>query len=307
VNLSIVIPAYNEKESLPTLLRKIDDVVKQMNLQYEIVVVDDGSSDGTDAVLKELKPQLPELRAILFRKNYGKSAALSEGFKFSRGEIIITMDSDLQDDPAEIPNLLKKLDEGYDLVSGWKKKRYDPLSKTIPSRLFNRVTSMLSGIRLHDFNCGLKAYRRDVLSEIHVYGELHRFIPVLAHWHGFKVSEIPVQHHPRQYGKSKFGITRFFYGFLDLITVLFLTRYKTSPLHVFGMMGLLAFSLGIMIEIYMTIIWLMGQGIGRRPLFFLGILLIIVGAQFIVLGLLGEMISAGFAEHTEYSYKEIIK
>lgn len=307
MNLSIVIPAYNEKESLPTLLRKIDDVVKQMNLQYEIVVVDDGSSDGTDAVLKELKPQLPELRAILFRKNYGKSAALSEGFKFSRGEIIITMDSDLQDDPAEIPNLLKKLDEGYDLVSGWKKKRYDPLSKTIPSRLFNRVTSMLSGIRLHDFNCGLKAYRRDVLSEIHVYGELHRFIPVLAHWHGFKVSEIPVQHHPRQYGKSKFGITRFFYGFLDLITVLFLTRYKTSPLHVFGMMGLLAFSLGIMIEIYMTIIWLMGQGIGRRPLFFLGILLIIVGAQFIVLGLLGEMISAGFAEHTEYSYKEIIK
>lgn len=307
MNLSIVIPAYNEKESLPILLQKIRDVVNQLDLQYEIVVVDDGSGDGTDSILKELKPQFPELRAIIFRKNYGKSAALSEGFKFARGEIVITMDSDLQDDPAEISNLLKKLDEGFDLVSGWKKKRHDPLSKTIPSRLFNLVTSMLSGIRLHDFNCGLKAYRRNVLNEIQVYGELHRFIPVLAHWHGFKVSEIPVQHYPRKYGKSKFGITRFFYGFLDLITVLFLTRYRTSPLHVFGMMGLLAFSLGIIIEIYMTIIWLMGQGIGRRPLFFLGILLIIVGAQFIVLGLLGEMISAGFAEHTEYSYKEIIK
>lgn len=307
MNLSIVIPAYNEKESLPTLLQKITEEVKPLNLQYEIVVIDDGSSDGTDKVLKEIKAQLPELRAIIFRKNYGKSAALSEGFKFAQGEIIITMDSDLQDDPAEIPNLLKKLDEGYDLVSGWKKKRHDPLSKTIPSRLFNRVTSVLSGIRLHDFNCGLKAYRRDVLKEIHVYGELHRFIPVLAHWHGFKVSEIPVKHHPRKYGRSKFGITRFFYGFLDLLTVLFLTRYKTSPLHVFGMMGLLAFSLGIIIEIYMTIIWLMGQGIGRRPLFFLGILLIIVGAQFIVLGLLGEMMSAGFAENADYSHKEIIK
>lgn len=307
MNLSIVIPAYNESESLPILMEQISQAVHPLNLSYEIVVIDDGSRDGTDQTLRELKTKYEQLRAVVFRRNYGKSAALSEGFKMARGEVIITMDADLQDDPGEIPNLLKKLDEGYDLVSGWKKKRQDPLSKTIPSRLFNRVTALLSGIRIHDFNCGLKAYRRDVLSAINVYGELHRFIPVLAHWQGFRVGEIPVQHHPRRFGKTKFGVNRFFHGFLDLITVLFLTRYKTSPLHIFGMMGLFAFLIGVVIEIYMTIIWLMGQGIGRRPLFFLGILLIIVGAQFIVLGLLGEMLSAGFAEQAEYSHKERIE
>lgn len=278
-----------------------------LNLEYEVIVIDDGSTDGTDKILRELKGSYQNLRAYIFRKNYGKSAALSEGFRQARGKIFITMDADLQDDPAEIPNMIKKLDEGFDLVSGWKKKRHDPITKKLPSRLFNLVTSLMSGISLHDFNCGLKAYRRQVLETIHIYGELHRFIPVLAHWQGFRVGEIPVQHHPRKFGRSKFGIKRFSHGFLDLITVLFLTRYRTSPLHIFGMVGSLIFTVGLLIEIYLTIIWLGGAGIGTRPLFFLGILLIIVGAQFIVLGLLGEMMSAGFAEKTEYSYKEKIE
>jgi len=307
VNLSIIIPAYNEKDSLPKLLQQISKEIPPLNLEYEIIVIDDGSTDGTDEILRELNRNHQKLRAYIFRKNYGKSAALSEGFKQARGEKVITMDADLQDDPGEIPNLIEKLDEGFDLVSGWKKKRHDPITKKLPSRLFNFVTSLLSGISIHDFNCGLKAYRKEVLETIHIYGELHRFIPVLAHWQGFRVGEIPVQHHPRKFGRSKFGINRFFHGFLDLITVLFLTRYRTSPLHIFGMVGLLIFLAGFLIESYLTIIWFGGAGIGTRPLFFLGILLIIVGAQFIVLGLLGEMLSAGFAEKTEYAYKEKIE
>lgn len=307
MNLSIIIPAYNEKDSLPKLLEQISKEMAPLNLDYEIIVIDDGSTDGTDEILRELKSSHQKLRAYIFRKNYGKSAALSEGFKQARGERVITMDADLQDDPGEIPNLLKKLDEGFDLVSGWKKKRHDPITKKLPSRLFNFVTSLLSGISIHDFNCGLKAYRKEVLETIHIYGELHRFIPVIAHWQGFRVGEIPVKHHPRKFGRSKFGINRFFHGFLDLITVLFLTRYKTSPLHIFGMVGMLIFIAGFLIESYLTIIWFGGAGIGRRPLFFLGILLIIVGAQFIVLGLLGEMLSAGFSEKTEYTYKEKIE
>lgn len=307
VNLSIIIPAYNERDSLPKLLGQIDDAIKPLEMEYEIVVVDDGSTDGTDDLLRELKGSHQQLRGHVFRKNYGKSAALSEGFKLARGEIIITMDADLQDDPREIPNLISKLDKGFDLVSGWKKKRHDPITKTLPSRLFNLVTSLLSGIKIHDFNCGLKAYRKEVTEIIRIYGELHRFIPVLAHWQGFRVGEIPVQHHPRKYGRSKFGINRFLHGFLDLITVLFLTRYRTSPLHIFGMVGSLIFIAGVLIESYLTILWFGGTSIGTRPLFFLGILLIIVGAQFIVMGLLGEMLSAGFAEKTEYAYKEKIE
>ncbi|RMG68383.1 MAG: glycosyltransferase [Calditrichaeota bacterium] len=304
MDLSIVIPAYNERESLPVLLQEICQVMQGLNLAFEVIVVDDGSSDGTFELLEQLKPQMPWLRAISFRRNYGKSAALSEGFKIARGAVVITMDADLQDDPKEIPNLLKKLDEGYDLVSGWKKRRHDPLNKVIPSRIFNFVTARVTGIPLHDFNCGLKAYRRDVIKSIHVYGELHRFLPVLAQWQGFRVGEIPVRHRPRKYGRTKFGVSRFFNGFFDLITVLFITRYKTSPLHIFGMFGLLSFLLGFTTELYLTILWFMGHSIRNRPLFFLGILLIIVGVQFIVFGLIGEMISAGFAEKTEYSIKK---
>ncbi|GAB4338339.1 MAG: glycosyltransferase family 2 protein [Calditrichia bacterium] len=306
MEISIVVPAYNEYESLPELLKQIDEVLKPRQMAFEVIVVDDGSSDQTLSVLKELKNRHPELRVISFRKNYGKSAALQEGFKVVRGKYVITMDADLQDDPHEIPNLIAKLEEGYDLVSGWKKKRYDPINKTVPSKLFNFVTSRLTGIRLHDFNCGLKAYRREVVEDMHVYGELHRFLPVLAHWNGYRVGEIPVRHHPRKYGTTKFGMARFFNGFFDLLTVLFITRYRSTPLHIFGMLGLLSVMFGILIETYLTIGWFLGEPIRNRPLFFLGILTIIVGIQFFVFGLIGEMISANYAEGVEYSIKERI-
>lgn len=307
VDISIVVPAYNEAESFPELLSQIQDAVAPMNRSFEVIIVDDGSNDGSVEVLKSLKEKYPFLKVLSFRKNYGKSAALSEGFKIVQGKYVITMDADLQDDPHEIPNLIAKLEEGYDLVSGWKKKRHDPLSKTIPSRLFNFVTSRITGIRIHDFNCGLKAYRQQVVKDMTVYGELHRFLPVLAHWNGFRVGEIVVQHHPRKYGKTKFGMARFFNGFFDLMTVLFITRYKSTPLHIFGMLGLLTSFAGIAIELYLTVGWFMGERIRNRPLFFLGILTIIVGIQFFVFGLIGEMISAHFAERVEYSIKEKIE
>ncbi len=307
VDISIVVPAYNEAESFPELLSQIQEAVAPMNMSLEVIIVDDGSNDGSVEVLKSLKEKYPFLKVLSFRKNYGKSAALSEGFKIVQGNYVITMDADLQDDPHEIPNLIAKLEEGYDLVSGWKKKRHDPLSKTIPSRLFNFVTSRITGIRIHDFNCGLKAYRQQVVKDMTVYGELHRFLPVLAHWNGFRVGEIVVQHHPRKYGKTKFGITRFFNGFFDLMTVLFITRYKSTPLHIFGMLGLLTSFVGIAIELYLTVGWFTGERIRNRPLFFLGILTIIVGIQFFVFGLIGEMISAHFAERVEYSIKEKIE
>lgn len=301
MDLSIIIPALNEKESLPLLLEQIAAVLQKHSWQYEILVVDDGSTDGTFEMLRNLKGTYPTLRSIRFRRNYGKSPALAEGFRRANGRFIVTMDADLQDDPHEIPNLLMELDGGYDMISGWKRKRHDPLSKTLPSRVFNFVTGKFTGIPIHDFNCGLKAYRREVIQSLQVYGELHRFLPVLAHWQGFRVGELAVQHHPRQFGKTKFGARRFLNGFFDLITVLFLTRFKTSPLHIFGIIGLLTFLFGFAIEAYLTVEWFMGHGIGNRPLFFLGILTIIVGVQFIGFGLLAEMISAGFAENAEYS------
>ncbi|MBN2365326.1 MAG: glycosyltransferase [Calditrichaeota bacterium] len=308
MDISVVIPAYNEAESLPELLEKIHRTITGLKRTYEIVVVDDGSHDATLEVLRNQKKKYPSLKVISFRRNYGKSAALSEAFKTARGDYIITMDADLQDDPEEIPSLLENLNNGkYDLISGWKKKRHDPISKTIPSKLFNFVTSRLTGIRIHDFNCGLKAYRKEVIKDLQIYGELHRFLPVLAHWNGFRVGETVVKHHPRRFGKTKFGISRFFNGFFDLLTVLFITRYQTSPLHIFGMLGLLTALIGLFIELYLTVLWFSGQVIRNRPLFFLGILAIIVGVQFIVFGLLGEMIAARFASQTEYSIKEKVE
>jgi glycosyltransferase involved in cell wall biosynthesis len=307
MDISIVIPAFNEADSLPELISRIANVGQEMKKTFEIVIVDDGSRDNTLEVLRNLKKEHKNLRVISFRRNYGKSAALSQAFKAAEGQYIITMDADLQDDPDEIPNLINKIEtDDLDLVSGWKKKRYDPLSKTLPSKLFNRVTSLLTGIRIHDFNCGLKAYRNAVIKDLTIYGELHRFLPVLAHWNGFRVGEIAVQHHPRKYGKTKFGLSRFFNGFFDLLTVLFITRFQSSPLHIFGMLGLISVFLGLVIELYLTVLWFMGEGIRNRPLFFLGILGIIVGVQFIVFGLLGEMIVARFAAHVEYSIKEKI-
>ncbi len=304
MKLSIVIPAYNENESLPELIDRIHQVVEPIADEYEIIVVDDGSMDGTFDTLKKLKSTYPHLKAIRFRRNYGKSAALAEGFERASGDIVITMDADLQDDPAEIPNLVKKIEEGYDLVSGWKKRRHDPLSKTIPSRIFNFVTAKLTGIPLHDFNCGLKAYRNEVIKSIEVYGELHRFLPVLAVWQGFRVTEIPVKHHPRKYGKTKFGISRFTNGFFDLLTVMFITRFRKKPLHFFGFLGLLSTFIGTAILLYLTILWFQGQGIGRRPLLFLGVLLVIVGVQFFSLGLIGEMVTSTLDQKIEYSIKE---
>jgi glycosyltransferase involved in cell wall biosynthesis len=308
LDLSIVIPAYNEVDSLPELVAQIESNINPRGITYDIIFVDDGSNDGTLDVLRSLKADHPNIKVISFRKNYGKSAALSEAFKIATGKYVITMDADLQDDPAEIPQFLEMMNSGnFDLISGWKKKRHDPISKTIPSRFFNFVTSKLTGIKIHDFNCGLKIYRNEVIKDLKVYGELHRFLPVLAHWNGFRVGEKIVQHHPRKFGKTKFGMSRFFNGFFDLLTVLFITRYQTTPLHIFGMMGLLGVLLGLFIEIYLSVLWFMGHGIRNRPLFFLGILTIIVGFQFIMFGLLGEMISAKFAEHVEYSVKEKIE
>jgi len=306
MDLSIVIPLYNEQESLEELTTRIGKNIQPLNLHYEIIFVDDGSSDASLNVLKNLKQKSAQIKILSFRKNYGKSAALSEGFKVASGKIVITMDADLQDDPAEIPNLISKINSGYDMVSGWKKKRHDPLQKTIPSKFFNFTTARLTGIKIHDFNCGLKAYRLEVIKEIPVYGELHRYLPVLAHRRGYSVGEIIVQHHPRKHGTTKYGLRRFFDGFFDLLTVLFLTRYKQKPLHLFGLFGLISFFFGFLISAYLTILWFEGHGIGNRPLLFLGILLIIVGMQSFSIGLIGEMITNVKDEERIYSFKEKI-
>jgi glycosyltransferase involved in cell wall biosynthesis len=290
MDISIVIPLYNEEQSLPELTKRIYEQLQGIKKKFEIVFIDDGSTDNSYNVLTQLKPEYPQIHIIQFKRNFGKSAALSEGFNTAQGDIVITMDADLQDDPEEIPRLIKELDNGYDLVSGWKKKRNDPISKTIPSKLFNVATRHLTGIKIHDFNCGLKAYRREVIKAIPVYGELHRYLPVLAHWLGFRVGELVVKHHARQHGYSKFGVKRFFNGFFDLLTVLFITRFRQKPLHLFGFMGLGSSVLGLLILFYLSILWFQGHGIGQRPLFFLGVLLIIVGVQFFSIGLIGEML-----------------
>lgn len=307
MDVSIVIPFLNEEESLEELFSRIKKTADNSHLSFEVCFVDDGSTDNSLGVVKNLRKTFSNIKILSFRKNYGKSAALSEGFKLAEGDNIITMDADLQDDPAEIPNLIQKLDEGFDMVSGWKKKRHDPISKTLPSKFFNFITSFLTGIKIHDFNCGLKAYRRDVIKEIPVYGELHRYLPVLAHWRGFRVGEIVVQHHARKYGVTKFGWRRLFHGFFDLLTVLFITRYRQKPLHLFGTVGLISVTFGFAILLYLSILWFQGYGIGDRPLLFLGILLMIVGMQSFSLGLIGEMITNSKDEDVSYSIREEIE
>ncbi len=303
--ISVVVPLYNEEESLRPLVQEIKKSVEKLSIDYEILFVDDGSTDKSFSVIKELARNDNKIRYISFRKNYGKSAALDVGFKNVKGDVVITMDADLQDDPAEIPNLLKKLEEGYDLVSGWKKVRYDPFVKKYSSRFFNYVTRLLTGIKIHDFNCGLKAYRKKVVKELDIHGELHRYIPVLAGWKGFRISEIVVKHHPRRYGKTKFGISRFFKGFLDLITVIFTTRYIQRPMHVFGLVGGVFFIIGILINAYLTYEWFFeNKYIKNRPLFFLAILLIIVGIQFFSVGLLGEIMVHNSPYDKDYSIKD---
>jgi glycosyltransferase involved in cell wall biosynthesis len=291
--LSIIIPLLNEEESIPELVQQIVGTLAENNIRdYEIIFIDDGSTDNSFNVIKEQRQNNSNIHCIRFRRNYGKSAALSVGFEQARGKYVITMDADLQDDPKEIPNLIAKINMGYDLVSGWKKKRYDPISKTIPSKFFNYVTSKTTGVRLHDFNCGLKAYRRAVIKTVLVYGEMHRYIPALAHLDGFKVAEIPVQHHPRKYGKTKFGLSRFIYGFLDLLTVLVTVKYMKRPLHFFGSLGVILTLIGFITNLALSIEWFMGSTtLSNRPLLWFGIASIIVGIQFISLGLLGELMT----------------
>lgn len=290
--ISVVIPAYNEEESIPELMLQLEDVLDKIAKdRYEIIIIDDGSTDKTFETVKLAKQRNSKIRGIRFRRNFGKSAALAVGFKEARGVVIITMDADLQDDPKELPRMIQKLKEGYDLVSGWKKVRHDPISKTLPSKLFNRVTSIASGIRLHDFNCGLKAYRREAAKSLQVYGEMHRYLPALSHLMGFRVTEIPVEHHERKYGKTKFGMSRFFNGFLDLATVIFTTKYVKRPMHIFGLIGTLCALVGFGIDLWLSIEWALGKtALSNRPLSLLGVLMIIVGVQLFSMGLIAELI-----------------
>ncbi len=303
--LSVLVPLYNEDESLRLLYNEIIKAVNRISCDYEILFVDDGSTDNSLGIIKDLRKKDNKVRYISFRTNYGKSAALEIGFKAVKGDVVVTMDADLQDDPAEIPNLLKKLEQGYDLVSGWKKVRHDPFIKKYTSRFFNFVTQITSGIKIHDFNCGLKAYRVEVVKSVNLYGELHRYIPVLADWQGFRISEIAVKHQARKFGKTKFGISRFFKGSVDLMTVLFTTRYIKRPMHLFGLLGMISFLLGFIVSLYLSIGWIFyNQPLSNRPLLFLGMLLIIVGVQFFSIGLLGEIMVHNFTDDKEYNIKD---
>ena len=287
--ISVIVPMYNEEGSIKKLYEKIVESIKEYSL-YEIIFVDDGSADASTQKVKELRTEDQNVRLIVYLKNFGKAAALQAGFRNCSGDIIITMDADLQDDPKEIPRFVAKLEEGYDLVSGWKKKRNDPLEKRLPSKLFNKVTSHLSGVHLHDFNCGFKAYRREVVDSIDVYGELHRYIPVLAYRKGFRIAEIEVEHHAREFGKSKYGFERYLRGLFDSMTVAFLGRFYDRPMYFFGKIGLVLCVLGGMICAYLTALWFMGQGIGNRPLLLLGVLLLILGVQMFSTGFIGDML-----------------
>ena len=295
MDLSIVIPLLNEEESLPELVSWVDRVCHEQCLQAEIILVDDGSTDNSWQIIEELATKFNAVRGIKFRRNYGKSAALHVGFNQSKGAVVITMDADLQDSPDEIPELYRLIhEEDYDLISGWKKKRHDPLNKTIPSKFFNWVTQRITGIKLHDFNCGLKAYKGELVHSIDVYGEMHRYIPAIAKWAGFnKIGEKVVEHQPRKYGSTKFGFERFINGFLDLLSITFVGKFAKRPMHLFGSMGTLFFFLGFGILIYLTVMKIIYSqyGIADRPLFYFGILLLIVGSQLILTGFLAELIS----------------
>jgi glycosyltransferase involved in cell wall biosynthesis len=304
VDLTVLVPIYNEAENLEPLVSKLTADLAPLGKRYEILVVDDGSSDRTLETLRALRQRVPQLRAVSFRRNYGKSAALSVGFAEARGRDVVTMDGDLQDDSAEIGPLLRRLDEGYDLVSGWKQKRRDPIMKTIPSKLFNAVTSSMTGVRLHDMNCGLKAYRADVTRSLKLRGELHRFIPVLAHWNGFRVGELRTVHHPRLHGKTKFGPSRFLNGFLDLLSVMFLTTSSRRPLHLFGRIGIFFAMVGAAITIGTSWRWFIGEGLRLRPALLFGTVLVILGFQFLSLGFLGELIASTRSHEPDYAIRE---
>ncbi|MBK7986352.1 MAG: glycosyltransferase family 2 protein [Ignavibacteria bacterium] len=306
MQVSVIIPLLNEEESLRELAERLEAVLQTIaGNNYEVLFIDDGSTDGSFEVIRAIHQNNRKFRAIRFRRNHGKSAALAIGFRQAKGDIVITMDADLQDDPSELPRLIDKIKEGYDLVSGWKKKRHDPWHKTVPSKFFNYVTSKASGITLHDFNCGLKAYRKEVVKTVQVYGEMHRYIPALAFWEGFRVTELPVTHHARKHGYSKFGFSRFFKGFLDLLTVLFTTRYLKRPLHLLGTIGTLMAFIGLATDAYLTVEWYFDRTVlSNRPLALFGVALIIVGVQLISVGLIGELIVKNSLREAEYSIRE---
>jgi glycosyltransferase involved in cell wall biosynthesis len=306
LDLTILVPVLDEEKSVPELFREIVSVLDALPERAEIIFVDDGSRDGTLDRLRELHTADARVQVVGLRRNFGKTAALLAGFREARGEIVITMDGDLQDDPAEIPQFLAQIRSGNDLVSGWKQNRDDPASKTIPSRLFNLTVRRSTGIPLHDFNCGFKAYRREVLEDVKLYGELHRFIPVLAFWKGYRIGELAVHHRPRRYGRSKFGAGRLLKGLLDFLKVLFLTRYMQRPLQLFGILGLALFSLGGLGFIYLLVLKLMGQSLFQThgPLLFLSGILIVSGIQLFMLGLVGEMLRHySFRPEEEYSVR----
>ncbi len=309
--LSIVIPLYNEEESLPELCTWIQRVVKENNLSTEIIFVDDGSKDNSWNVVEELSKEYNNVKGFRFRRNYGKSAALNIGFREAKGQVVMTMDADLQDSPDEIPAMVDMIrKEGYDLVSGWKQKRYDPISKTIPSKFFNWTTSKVSGIyNLHDFNCGLKAYHRDVVKSIEVYGEMHRYIPLLAKWAGFsKITEKPVEHRARKYGVTKFGLERFVNGFLDLLSITFMARFGKRPMHFFGLLGSLSFFGGLCIAVYLALTkyFFDAYNMTSRPLFYFGLLAMIIGTQMFLTGFIGELVSRSAADRNDYLVDKVV-
>jgi glycosyltransferase involved in cell wall biosynthesis len=293
MDISIVIPVFNEEENIIPLYKDIIQVIKK-KYSYEILFIDDGSYDNTLEEIKKLEKKDKKVKHISFRKNFGKAEALNIGFSKVQGDIVFTMDGDLQDNPIEIPQFLKKIDEGYDLVSGWKFKRLDPLGKRLPSKFFNWLTSFLTGIKLNDFNCGFKAYRKEVVKSISLYGELHRYVPALASWQGFRVGEIKVQHRERLHGRSKYGWERLMRGFLDLFTIKYLGSFRSRPLHLFGTLGIMFSSLGVLTGLYLTILWFYGYGIGTRPLLLLAILLIVLGIQFLSIGLIADLINYNY-------------
>jgi glycosyltransferase involved in cell wall biosynthesis len=294
--ISVVVPVHDEERSVALLHEELAAALDPLGTPWEAVFVDDGSTDGTFGALTRLHAAHEHVRVVRLRRNFGKAAALQAGFEEARGEVVVTIDGDLQDDPAEIPRLLAKLEEGFDLVTGWKAKRRDPWTRRLPSRIFNWASGAVSGLRLHDLNCGLKAYRAEVVEGLRLYGELHRFVPVLAHYRGFRVAELPVNHRPRSYGRSRYGLERYARGFLDLLTVTFMGRYRHRPLHLFGGIGLLLGAAGTGVLAYLTALKLTGAAIGHRPLLTLGVLLVVVGVQLVSLGLVSELVASHHEE-----------
>lgn len=291
LDLSFVIPGLNEADSLPELAERLHEAVGRLGLDYEIIFVDDGSTDATWEVIEKLHEENPIVRGVRLRANFGKAMALTAGFARARGRLVFMMDADLQDDPTDIPKFLEGIEGGLDVVVGWKVNRLDPTNRKVLSRIFNGTVAMVTGVHLHDMNCGFKCFRREVIQSIPIYGDLFRFIPVLANWQGFKVGEVPVTHHARKHGRSRYGLERILRGLFDLLSVVFLTRYSRKPMHLFGLIGLLLSGVGLAINVYLTVLWFMGHPIGGRPLLLLGILCILLGIQFFSMGLIGEFLT----------------